>query len=251
MTHKSEETVVDAQMDHTFRYLVAGSSQSGKSTFVHNLLLQQNDIINIRFDYVTIILGTEANKNEILSSLKDELRPGVVEIMELKKLYETAELMKKNFSSEFEHFVKNKANRKENRCVIFDNLMSELSECDLLLDLFSEYSSHYDLTTIHIMQNVFFKVRGKHGSDHVTIYQNMHVLVLFKNPLDNTVIHTITQCISRGKKYSELVDMHHVLDHHRYIVIMGDLKTSPKLKYRTNIFATDPIPHQTIYHLEK
>ena len=129
--------------------------------------------------------------------------------------------------------------------------MSELSECGLLLDLFSKYSSHYDLTTIHIMQNIFFKAGGKHSSDHVTIYQNTHVLVLFKNPLDNTVIHTITQCISRRKKYGELVDMlHHVLDHHRYIVIMGDLKTSPKLKYHTDIFATDPIPHQTIYHLE-
>ena len=170
MTHKNEETVVDAQMHHPFRCLVAGPSQSGKSTFVCNSLLQQNDIIDIHFDYVTIVLGTEANKNEILSSLKDELRPGVVEIIELKKLYETTELMKKNFSSEFEHFVKNKANRKKKGCVIFDDLMSELSECGLLLDLFSKYSSHYDLTTIHIMQNIFFKVGGKHGSDHVTIY---------------------------------------------------------------------------------
>ena len=183
--------------------------------------------------------------------MKDELRPGVVEIIELKKLCETTELMKKNFSSEFENFVKNKANRKEKRCVIFDDLMSELSECGLLLDLFSKYSSHYDLTTIHITQNVFFKAGGKHISDHVTIYSNMHVLVLFKNPLDNTVIH-ITQCINRGKKYGELLDMlHHVLDHHRYIVIIGDLKTSPKLKYHTDIFAMDPIPHQTIYHLIK
>ena len=73
----------------------------------------------------------------------------------------------------------------------------------------------------------------------------MHVLVLFKNPLDNTVIHTIAQRISRGKKYRELVDMlHHVLDHHRYIVIMGDLKTSSKLKYCTDIFATHSIPHR-------
>ena len=78
--------------------------------------------------------------------------------------------MKNNFSSEFEHFVKNKANRKKKGCVIFNNLMSELSECDLLLDLFSKYSSHYDLTTIHITQNAFFKVGGKHSSDHVTIY---------------------------------------------------------------------------------
>ena len=167
MTHKNEETVVDAQMHHPFRCLAAGPSQSGKSTFVCNLLLQQNDIIDICFDYVTIIFGTDTNKNEMLSSLKDELRPGVMEIIELKRLYETAELMKKNFSSEFEHFVKNKASRKKKGC---HDLMSELSECGLLLDLFSKYSSHYDLTTIHIMQNVFFKIRGKHGSDHVTIY---------------------------------------------------------------------------------
>ena len=116
MTHKNEETVVDTQMHHPFRCLVAGLSRSGKSTFVHILLLQQNDIIDICFDYVTIILGTEANKNEILSSLKDELRSGVVEIIELKKPYETTELMKKNFSSEFENFVKNKANRKKGMC---------------------------------------------------------------------------------------------------------------------------------------
>ena len=182
-----------------FRCLVAGPSQSGKSTFVCNLLLWQNDIIDICFDYVTIVLGTEANKNEILSSLKDELRPGVVEIIELKKLYETTELMKKNFSSEFENFVKNKAKRKK-RDVLFLTTSCQSSGCGLLLDLFSKYSSHYDLTTIHITQNVFFKAKGKHGLDHV---RNMHVLVLFKNLLDNTVIHTITQCISRGKKYGD------------------------------------------------
>ena len=83
MTHKNE-TVVDAQMHHPFRCLVAGPSQSGKSTFVCNLLLWQNDIIDICFDHVTIVLGTEANKNEILPSLNDELRPGVKEIIELR-----------------------------------------------------------------------------------------------------------------------------------------------------------------------
>ena len=162
-------------MHHPFRCLVAGPSQSGKSTFVCNLLVQKNDSIDICFDYVMIILGTEANKNEILFSLKDKLRPGVVEIIELKKLYETTELMKKNFSSEFEHFAKNKATGKKRGCVIFDNLMSELSECGLLLDLFSKYSSHYDLTTIHIMQNAFFKVGGKHDSDHVQQFTETHM----------------------------------------------------------------------------
>ena len=117
MTHKNE-TVVDAQMHHPFRCLVAGPSQSGKSTFVRNLLLQQNDIIDICFDHVTIILGTKVNKNEILSSLKDELKPGVMEIIELKKLYETTELMKKNFSSEFEILSRTKQTGKK-RDVLF------------------------------------------------------------------------------------------------------------------------------------
>ena len=116
-THKNE-TVVDSQMHHPFRCLVAGPSQSGKSTFVCNLLLWQNNIIDICFDYVTIILGTEANKNEILSNLKDKFWPGIVKIIELKRLYETTELMKKNFSSELENFVKNKAHTKK-RDVLF------------------------------------------------------------------------------------------------------------------------------------
>ena len=117
MAHKNE-TVVDAQMHHPFRCLIVGPSQSGKSMFVHNLLLWRNDIIDICFDYVMIILGIKANKNEILSSLKDDWKPDVMEIIELKKLYETTELMKKNFSSEFQNFVKNKANRKK-RDVLF------------------------------------------------------------------------------------------------------------------------------------
>ena len=118
MTHKNEEeTVVDAQMHHPFRCLVAGPPQSGKSTFVRNLLLRQNDIIDVCFDYVTIVLGTDAHKNEILSSLKDELRPGVVEIIELKKLYKTAELMR-TFVVNLSNLSRTKQTRKK-RDVLF------------------------------------------------------------------------------------------------------------------------------------
>ena len=56
MTHKNEEeSVVDAQMHHPFRCLVAGPSQSGKSTFVCNLLLRQNDIMLRSFWGQTLI----------------------------------------------------------------------------------------------------------------------------------------------------------------------------------------------------
>ena len=127
MTHKNEEeTVVDAQMHHLFRCLVADPSQSGKSTFVCNLLLRQNDIIDVCFDYVTIVLGTDAHKNEILSSLKDELRPGVMEIIELKKLYKTAELMKGTFVVNLSNLSRTKQTRKK-RDVLF--LMTSCQSC--------------------------------------------------------------------------------------------------------------------------
>ena len=103
-------------MHHPFRCLAAGPSQSGKSAFVHNLLLQQNDIIDICFDYVTIVLGTKANKNDILSHLKNELKPGVVEIIELKKLYETTELMKKTFLVNLRILSRKKQTGKKGMC---------------------------------------------------------------------------------------------------------------------------------------
>ena len=103
-----------------------------------------------------IILGQKLIKI-ILSSLKDKLRPGAVEIIELKRLYEITELMKITFLVNLRILSRTKQTGKKGY-VIFDDLMSELSEYGLLLDLFSKYSSHYDLTTIHIMQNIFFKV---------------------------------------------------------------------------------------------
>ena len=75
----------------------------------------------------------------------------------------------------------------------FDDLMSELSECRLLVDLFTKFSSHYSLTIIHITQNVFFKSVGKHGTDNVTIFRNTQVLVLFWTPMDMSMLMMIAK----------------------------------------------------------
>ena len=85
-------------------------------------------------------------------------------------------------------------------CVIFDDLMSELSECGLLVDLFTKFSSHYSLTIIHITQNVFFKSAGKHGTDNVTIFRNTQVLVLFQTPMDMSMLMMIAKQISHAVK---------------------------------------------------
>ena len=52
----------------------------------------------------------------------------------------------------------------------------------ILLDLFTKMSSHYNTSVIHITQNLFHKGSGKHSSDHVGVYRNSHITMLFNNP---------------------------------------------------------------------
>ena len=94
--------VYDGQIHHPFRCLVAGPSQSGKSTFVHNLLIHQDDIIDVMFDCVIIVLGTDADKNEILGSLLQQMSSSIVQVIELIKKYQTNNEIKRDFSQDLE-----------------------------------------------------------------------------------------------------------------------------------------------------
>ena len=240
----------DGQYIHPFRCTLSGPSQSGKSTWVYNFLKRQGDLIDVTFDVVTIVLGTDANKNKILCDLKKELAPIKVEIIELKKIFPDKESLTEQFTPRFEEAVKQRKAQNLKQCVIFDDLMSELAECDILVDIFTKYSSHYDISTIHITQNLFFKGGGKRGTDSITVYRNTNILVLFNNPMDNTTIEVIARRLSRGRNFRDLVEMfYYILENHRYLVIVGDQRVPSHLKFRTDIFALDPIPHQTVYAL--
>ena len=53
----------DARWQHPFTCIVAGPSGSGKSTFVRRLMLVQEKIIDVRFDYVYVFIGTDVAQN--------------------------------------------------------------------------------------------------------------------------------------------------------------------------------------------
>ena len=77
--------------------------------------------------------------------------------------------------------------------------MKELGEMGILLDLFTKVSSHYNMYVIHITQNLFHKGSRKHSSDHVGVYHNSHITVLFNNPLDNHPLWTVAvQLVRKG-----------------------------------------------------
>lgn len=241
--------VYDGQIHHSFNCLVAGPSGCGKSTFVRNLLERQNDIIDIEFDYIVIVIGTGAEENQILSNFVKE-NSNKCKMIELKKAYPSREAMTTQFPADFKHMVTQKKKKGLKGCVVFDDLMSELAECGILVDLFTKFTSHYDISTIHITQNLFSKTGGKRAGDNVTIYRNCHVLVLFKNPLDNSVISTIAKRISPSRFADLAAMLAHITEVHRYVVIFGDFKRSANLKFVTDLFETHPIPHQKVFELE-
>ena len=241
--------IYDGQIHHSFNCLVAGPSGCGKSTFVRNLLDHQGSIIDIEFDYVIVIIGTGANENEILSNLVRE-NSSKYKMVELKKLYPSHEAMTKQFPTDFKYMVTKKKERGLKGCVIFDDLMTELSDCGILVDLFTKFTSHYDISTIHITQNLFSKSGGKHGSDNVTIYRNCHVLVLFKTPIDKTVISTIARRLSPTQSADLRVMLTHITENHRYVVIFGDFSRPDILRFVTDLFEKNPVPHQKVFELE-
>ena len=156
--------------------------------------------------------------------------------------------MRDDFPQYFKKKIRERNETGQKGCVIFDDLMSELADCGILVDLFTKYSSHYNISTVHITQNVFFK-SGKRSSDNVTVYRNCHVLVLFKHVMDRTVLSTIARRICSGAYSDALSMINYVVDTYRYIVIFGDLERPSELRFASDIFAEDPVPHQRIFEL--
>ena len=191
--------ILDVQWKHPFTCVVLGPSGSGKSTFVRHLMLSQEKIIDAQFDYIYIFIGTDASENKILSCLLTDIPPSVtdVKIIEIMNIFPTRKEMILEFPTRLKQMLVSQNRKGRKGCVIFDNLMKELGEMGILLNLFTKMLSHYNMSVIHITQNLFHKGSGKHSSDHVGLYRNSHITVLFNNPLDNHPLWTVAAWLVR------------------------------------------------------
>ena len=57
--------------------------------------------------------------------------------------------------------LKERSDKKLKGCLIFDDLMEELSECGVLTKLFTKFSTHYGVSIINIKQNLFHPGNGQ------------------------------------------------------------------------------------------
>jgi len=237
-------------MKHPFTCVVAGPSGSGKSTFVRSLLLAQGEQTTVVFDYVIIFMGTDASENKTLSSLGSTLTQRVF-LLEMKDIYPTTEVMKTRFPLNLKNMLKSRSDKGLKGCLIFDDLMEELSHCGVLSKLFSKYSTHYDVSIVNITQNLFHQGTGKHRSDHTTVYRNTRVLVLFNNPIDNSVLTIVGKRLKPSGSPPLIHMLNDIVQKHRYVVIHADMNRPSELKFTSDIFARTPVPHQRVFQLRE
>ena len=100
-----------------------------------------------------------------------------------------------------------------------------------MLNLFTKMSSHYDISVIHITQNLFHKGSGKHSSDHVGVYRNSHITVLFNNPLDNHPLWMVAAWLMRKGLGTCSQILEEIVEKHRYVVIHSGMDWPKKLHF--------------------
>lgn len=241
---------VDARFRHPFTCIVAGPTQSGKSTWVHNLLLHSDRLIDTPFDYVLIFVGapTKSDKDgrQQMAPPADKYPNMEVQTFDLNAFYENTSTLKSDFPEQLKTELERRAQKHQQGCVVFDDLMREMADCNVLFDMFTKYCSHYNVSCIFISQNLFHT--GSNKSVNTTLFRNTHIFVIFKCPLDNIPLRTIATRM--GQPQAPFMAMiKHIQDKYRYVVIRGDQRTPPGLTFTSDIFAQHPYPHMRCFEL--
>ena len=122
----------------------------------------------------------------------------------------------------------------KNNLVICDDLMSITADDQKIADLFSEGSHHRNLSVVNITQNLF--PRGKHST---TQRRNTQYMIIFKSPMSQDQIRTLSSFMFPGKLdsfmriYNEATEIPH-----GHLVIDNKQNTSDKERFKTNV--TEP-----------
>ena len=120
--------VLDRRFRHPFTCVISGPSQSGKSTFVHNVLLKQKYLIDMEFNYLYIFLGTSASEKRTLSMIGVELCQRV-NVLDVRDKCPFKEVLKENFPPDINSILRKHNAEQKKGCLIFDDVMEELSQC--------------------------------------------------------------------------------------------------------------------------
>ena len=207
-----QNNIFDARIQFPASIIVHGPSQSGKTEWVMNLLINMKKIVNPIPKTIIWFYGTSTKTIEMLK------KNNSIDIQFIQGL------PKDGFDSYYHN--------EKHSLIIIDDLLQELCSDRNLTDLFCREGHHHNVSVILIMQDLFCS-----GSQRKTILKNAHYLCLFKNPLDMAGIYIIGQRIM-PKHIREFLTIFEkaTSTKHGYLFIDGKQTTPDNARLRTNIF---------------
>ena len=205
---------------HPFTCMLAGPSQSGKSSLLAEILENNNILITPsphRIVYCYARWSDTFNKLRLIAP-NVEFNEGLPDIDTLSV--------------------------NQNNLLILDDLMSEAEKEKSILDLFTTDSHHSNISVFLISQNLFS--RGKYSR---TISLNCQYLIVFNNPRDKAQIYALArQMYPTNPQF--LIESYQDATSKEYGYIFLDLTQSTDNRYRVQSGIT-PKETRIIYEPKK
>ena len=222
-TQKSSdaEKIIDARFKTPLAGLIAGKPGSGKSHWLHQLLLHQDIILDKPYTRVYWFYGQE---NDFTASL-----PKLLPNINLTLI--------KGVPDNFEKYL----DPQVNKLIVLDDVMRQCASNHHVTDLYSLQCRHTQTSIIILLQNLNY-----HGSERLTFLRCSHLLVLFNEPLDQSLIYSVANKIMprRPKVFMDIF-ARATSDPYSPLVIDGNLNTDNDLRLRSHIF------HENIQYVYK
>lgn len=149
---------------HPFTCLIAGPTQSGKTTFIKDLLTFNNILIRSPPQKIIYCYRKwQSVYEEIINTIKNiEFHEGVYNIDEI--------------------------DASKNTLLVLDDLMIECEKDQSILELFTVDSHHKNISVFFLSQNLFSR-----GAYARTISLNCNYIIVFKNPRDKSQIYVLAR----------------------------------------------------------
>ena len=147
---------------HPFTCMIAGPSQSGKSTLLLNILRYNNKLIYPAPKKIIYCHATNSLSSLDIKNIKPsiELHKGLPDVTLIN----------------------------DNTLIILDDLMNEVENNQQLVNIFTRESHHSNISIFFITQNLFSK--GKYSR---TIALNCQYLIVMNNPRDKSQINYLAK----------------------------------------------------------
>jgi len=195
-----------ALFKHPFTAIVSGPTKAGKTVWVRNLIINAEDMVSPPPIEVYYCYSEWQPLYQELASKGVHMIEGLPDMNALKSTSNIPRLL------------------------ILDDLMQEMKNEKKLVQLFTRGSHHWNLSIMHIVQNLFYDGLR-------TSRVNAQYLILMKNPSDQLQASTLAKQLFPGNtRYFMEAYKDATSESFGYLLIDLSQDTEENMRLRTNVF---------------